>query len=231
MADGKLPQLPNKHSPLDGEVDMDIPGPGKYNPTYIPAKEPRAPTYSIGGRRNMDKGVQGSFTDNGTRGGGCIVWCLAGEGYGGEAVALVRTRATTAVGLAGFVAGMPPMILDSSSCSRGEIEELHLGTSHPRPNHHRDPRSSHPQEPYSRADLAASSVALVGVICIARPAFYMGHISGSPQQPQNPWGVATAIFCAIFQSSIFLKVRFIRNRRIGTTTAKPRRSPERPTHQ
>ncbi|KAI8809560.1 hypothetical protein BJ742DRAFT_708481 [Cladochytrium replicatum] len=33
-------------------------GPGKYNPTYIPAKEPRAPAYSIGGRRNMDKGSQ-----------------------------------------------------------------------------------------------------------------------------------------------------------------------------
>ncbi|KAI8812799.1 hypothetical protein BJ742DRAFT_673442 [Cladochytrium replicatum] len=68
------------------------------------------------------------------------------------------------------------------------------------------------KEPYSRADLAASSVALVGVICIARPAFIMGHISGSPQQPQNPLGVATAIFGAFFQSSIFLTVRFIRNR-------------------
>jgi hypothetical protein len=27
------------------------PGPGKYNPTYIPAKEPKAPAYSMGGRR------------------------------------------------------------------------------------------------------------------------------------------------------------------------------------
>ncbi|KAI8809557.1 hypothetical protein BJ742DRAFT_755598 [Cladochytrium replicatum] len=68
------------------------------------------------------------------------------------------------------------------------------------------------KEPYSRADLAASSFALVGVICIARPAFLMGHISGSPQHPQNPWGVATAIFGAFFQSSIFLTVRYIRNR-------------------
>ncbi|KAJ3040432.1 hypothetical protein HDV00_010868 [Rhizophlyctis rosea] len=36
-------------------VDGDTPGPGKYNPTYISAKEPRAPAYSMGGRRSSDK--------------------------------------------------------------------------------------------------------------------------------------------------------------------------------
>ncbi|KAI8840922.1 hypothetical protein BC829DRAFT_16929 [Chytridium lagenaria] len=39
-----------------GELaDVDTPGPGKYNPTYIPSKEPRAPAYSMGGRRNNEK--------------------------------------------------------------------------------------------------------------------------------------------------------------------------------
>ncbi|KAJ3214102.1 hypothetical protein HDU67_002058 [Dinochytrium kinnereticum] len=39
-----------------GEIsDVDTPGPGKYNPTYIPSKEPRAPAYSMGGRRNNEK--------------------------------------------------------------------------------------------------------------------------------------------------------------------------------
>ncbi|KAI9331964.1 hypothetical protein BDR26DRAFT_869757 [Obelidium mucronatum] len=35
--------------------DADTPGPGKYNPTYIPTKEPKAPAYSMGGRRNNEK--------------------------------------------------------------------------------------------------------------------------------------------------------------------------------
>ncbi|KAJ3129025.1 hypothetical protein HK098_002877 [Nowakowskiella sp. JEL0407] len=30
-------------------------GPGKYNPPYVPAKDPKAPAYSIGGRRNNEK--------------------------------------------------------------------------------------------------------------------------------------------------------------------------------
>ncbi|TPX68251.1 hypothetical protein SpCBS45565_g03304 [Spizellomyces sp. 'palustris'] len=36
-------------------ADADTPGPGKYNPAYIPSREPKAPAYSIGGRRPTER--------------------------------------------------------------------------------------------------------------------------------------------------------------------------------
>ncbi|KAJ3021760.1 Outer dense fiber protein 3-like protein 2 [Thoreauomyces humboldtii] len=35
--------------------EMDTPGPGKYNPAYVASREPKAPAYSMGGRRSADK--------------------------------------------------------------------------------------------------------------------------------------------------------------------------------
>ena len=32
-------------------------GPGKYNPPYLPSKEPKAPAYSISPRREPEKGL------------------------------------------------------------------------------------------------------------------------------------------------------------------------------
>ncbi|KAI9105927.1 hypothetical protein DFS34DRAFT_36411 [Phlyctochytrium arcticum] len=39
-------------------TDTNTPGPGKYNPAFIPSREPKAPAYSIGGRRTSDKTSQ-----------------------------------------------------------------------------------------------------------------------------------------------------------------------------
>ncbi|KND02052.1 uncharacterized protein SPPG_02556 [Spizellomyces punctatus DAOM BR117] len=40
---------------MDNLTDADTPGPGKYNPAYIPSREPKAPAYSIGGRRPTER--------------------------------------------------------------------------------------------------------------------------------------------------------------------------------
>ncbi|KAJ3167362.1 Outer dense fiber protein 3-like protein 2 [Geranomyces variabilis] len=48
---------PSRAAEGAGEIagELDTPGPGKYNPAYVASREPKAPAYSMGGRRSADK--------------------------------------------------------------------------------------------------------------------------------------------------------------------------------
>ncbi|KAJ3161130.1 Outer dense fiber protein 3-like protein 2 [Geranomyces michiganensis] len=48
---------PSRAAEGAGEItgELDTPGPGKYNPAYVASREPKAPAYSMGGRRGAQK--------------------------------------------------------------------------------------------------------------------------------------------------------------------------------